>query len=70
MLRANGVAMVKENVVAARKNATFSNAFFFPINYEMNREAKIAPICCSYVILSNTLKGVGKHCSFSTPFTY
>jgi hypothetical protein len=50
MLRANGVAMVKENVVAARKNATFSNAFFFPINYEMNREAKIAPICCSYVI--------------------
>jgi len=47
MPRGNGVAMAKKNVVAARKNATFSNALdavgiFFPINGETNREAKIA----------------------------
>ena len=41
--------MAKKNVVAARKNATFSNTLdapgiFFPINGETNREAKIAAI--------------------------
>jgi hypothetical protein len=45
----NGVAMAKKNVVAARKNATFSSTLdavgiFFPINGETNREAKIATI--------------------------
>jgi hypothetical protein len=45
--RGNGVAMAKENVVAARKNATFSSTLdavgiFFPINGETNREANIA----------------------------
>ena len=45
--RGNGVAMAKENVVAARKNATFSSTLdavgiFFPINDETNREANIA----------------------------
>ena len=49
MPRENGVAMAKKNVVAARKNATFSNTLdavgiFFPINGETNREAKIATI--------------------------
>jgi hypothetical protein len=49
MPRANGVAMAKKNVVAARKNATFSNTvdavgIFFPINCETNRDAKIAAI--------------------------
>jgi len=39
--------MAKKNVVAARKNATFSSTLdavgiFFPINGETNREAKIA----------------------------
>jgi len=41
--------MAKENVVAARKKATFSNTsdavgIFFPINCETNREANIAAI--------------------------
>ncbi|KAJ6917507.1 hypothetical protein NC652_019754 [Populus alba x Populus x berolinensis] len=41
--------MAKKNVVAARKNATFSSTLdavgiFFPINCETNREAKIAAI--------------------------
>jgi len=49
MPRGNGVAMAKKNVVAARKNATFSSTMdavgiFFPINCETNREAKIATI--------------------------
>jgi len=49
MPRGNGVAMAKKNVVAARKNATFSSTLdavriFFPINGETNREAKIATI--------------------------
>jgi hypothetical protein len=43
MPRGNGVAMAKKDVVAARKNATFSNTvdavvLFFPINCETNRE--------------------------------
>jgi hypothetical protein len=47
MPRGNGVAMAKKNVVAARKNATFSSTMdavgiFFTINGETNREAKIA----------------------------
>jgi hypothetical protein len=49
MPRGNGVAMAKKNVVAARKNATFSSTLdavgiFFPINGETNREAKIVVI--------------------------
>ena len=49
MPRGNGVAMAKKNVVAARKNATFSSTMdavgiFFPINCETNREVKIATI--------------------------
>jgi hypothetical protein len=47
MPRGNGVAMAKKNIVAARKNATFSSTLdavgiFFPINDETNREANIA----------------------------
>jgi len=41
--------MAKKNVVAARKNATFSSTvdavgIFFPINCETHRDAKIAAI--------------------------